>query len=193
MGAWNGWWHVNGNTYGTWLRGDPRGWRARHHREHVEGDYKNPPPDGQYEQLHRRSRRLMKRPPVRLSPEASEIACREIAASLKRHGVSVIAVSVDDHHFHLLAKFPDAQQPLPMGVSRRDAKTALGLVRHMVGMAKKDSARAVSDAGVVETGGIWAVRARCLPVKDRSHQVNVYRYIVGHGSRRAAVWTYRDG
>lgn len=44
--AWNAWYHVLTNTYGTWLRGDRRGWRERHHRKHVEGDYKNPPKPG---------------------------------------------------------------------------------------------------------------------------------------------------
>ena len=29
---WNDWYHCNGNTYGTWLRGDPRGFRERRHR-----------------------------------------------------------------------------------------------------------------------------------------------------------------
>ena len=49
MGAWNGWYHVNGNTYGTWLPGDERGWRSRHHKVHVNGDYKNPPPPGAHD------------------------------------------------------------------------------------------------------------------------------------------------
>ena len=44
--AWNGWYHVTANTYGTWLRGDPRGWRERHHRKHVEGDYQTRPVPG---------------------------------------------------------------------------------------------------------------------------------------------------
>ena len=34
--AWNGWYHVTGGTYGTWLRGDGRGWRDRKHRTHVD-------------------------------------------------------------------------------------------------------------------------------------------------------------
>lgn len=40
---WNDWYHIMCHTYGTWLPGDPRGFRTRHHREHVEGDYKSPP------------------------------------------------------------------------------------------------------------------------------------------------------
>jgi hypothetical protein len=35
--AWNDWYHVVSHVYGSWLRGDPRGWRAVDHREHVEG------------------------------------------------------------------------------------------------------------------------------------------------------------
>ena len=44
--AWHGWFHIIGNTYGTWVRGDPKGFRTLHHREHIEGDYKHPPPPG---------------------------------------------------------------------------------------------------------------------------------------------------
>ena len=40
MKPWNFWYHVGSNTKGTWLTGDPRGFRSRHHREHVEGDYR---------------------------------------------------------------------------------------------------------------------------------------------------------
>ena len=41
--AWNNWYHCVGSTYGSWLRGDPRGFSTFRHREHVEGDYRSPP------------------------------------------------------------------------------------------------------------------------------------------------------
>ena len=66
---WNHWYHCTASTYGTWLRGDPRGWRARHHREHVEGDYRNPPPPGTYAPMLAQSKKLMKRPAVHLPNE----------------------------------------------------------------------------------------------------------------------------
>src|SRR4029079_6566514 len=47
---WNAWYHVTNHVCGSWVRGDPRGWRSRHHREHVDGDYKNPPPTGEVRQ-----------------------------------------------------------------------------------------------------------------------------------------------
>lgn len=171
---WNDWYHINGNTYGTWLRGDPRGWRARHHREHVEGDYKNPPPPGTYDVLHQYSQRLMTRPPVYLSTNATQHACQVMSDSLRYHKIETLAVAVDDHHYHILARFPDRQP------------------RKWVGIAKKRSARALSEAQLVETGGVWAVRCRCLPIHDREHQINCYRYISNHASRGAAVWTFKD-
>ena len=63
MSPWNDWYHTTAHTYGTWLRGDARGWRARHHREHVDGDYRNPPPKGKYDALYQYSKSLMKRDP----------------------------------------------------------------------------------------------------------------------------------
>src|SRR5687767_9614879 len=67
MSPWNDWYHCTAHTYGTWLRGDPRGWRARRHREHVEGDYRHPPPNGTYDALHAYSKSLMKRNPVKIN------------------------------------------------------------------------------------------------------------------------------
>lgn len=170
MEPWRDWYHVNGNTYGTWLRGDERGWRARHHREHVIGDYKSPPPKGMYDALKARSRSLMTRPEVHLSPRARRLACETFAHSLEIDGVQAVAICIDDHHFHTLARFPD-----------HDPRT-------WIGRAKRRSAKALSDAGLVERGGVWAIRCRCLPVKDRDHQVAVARYIIGHARRGSAVW-----
>ena len=66
MRGWNGWYHCTCNTYGTWLRGDPRGWRTRHDRERVEGDYRHPSKPGTWERTYQRSGQLMTRSPVRL-------------------------------------------------------------------------------------------------------------------------------
>jgi len=58
--------------------GIPRGWRAQHHREHVEGDYKKPPPPGMYERLHARSRALMKREAVWIAADLRPIVVAAI-------------------------------------------------------------------------------------------------------------------
>ncbi len=172
MRAWNSWYHVSGHTYGSWLRGDPRGWRARHHREHVDGDYKNPPPRGTYDTLHARSKKLMKRAPVALTPQARRLACDVFAEALTFHRLEPLAISVDGRHYHVLARFRDDRP------------------RHWIGIAKTRSARALSDAGLVPRGGVWAVRCKCLPINDRPHQVTVFKYILKHGHKGAAVWSF---
>ena len=54
------WFHCTVHTYGAWLHGSARGFRTRHHREHIEGDYKNPPPQGMYDDKLQRSKELLK-------------------------------------------------------------------------------------------------------------------------------------
>src|SRR5436190_19615284 len=106
MEAWNGWLHCSGSTYGTWLRGDPRGWRAQRHREHCEGDYKNPPDPDEFRNLFERSKRLMKKSGVTLTRKAREAACRKMLSALQFHGVQVIALCVGGRHWHGLLKCP---------------------------------------------------------------------------------------
>jgi REP element-mobilizing transposase RayT len=179
MRAWNDWYHVNGNTHGTWLPGDPRGWRARHHKVHVDGDYRNPPPAGQDAGLHEHTERAMVSPTVHLTPTARRAACDEMVHSLQRHGVEIVAISVDDHHFHILARFTN---------EHADETRIEDFIRKLVGIAKKDSARALSEAGLVKPGGVWATRFRFLSISSREHQVRVAEYIADHAKRGAAIW-----
>src|SRR6188508_1399655 len=86
---WGDWYHIMCHTYGTWLPGHPKGFRTRHHREHVDGDYKNPPPKGKYDKLWKRSRELMKRDPVYLTPEQRERAVAEFVRAFKKWGIEL--------------------------------------------------------------------------------------------------------
>ena len=169
---WNNWYHCNGNTYGTWLRGDPRGFRERHHRRHVEGDYKKPPPPGKHDAMLERSRNLLKRAPIHLDKEQRRIAADAIVTKLLKDSIDVIAVSVDDHHFHLLARFPDHRP------------------RHWIGRAKKHASELLTNFQL--KGRVWAQGCRSLPITDRHHQINTYEYIIGHRKQGAGVWTFRD-
>jgi hypothetical protein len=71
---WNFWYHVGGNTKSTWLHGDRRGFRTRHHREHIEGDYRHPPPRGMCDQESRIAR-ASESPPVILDREQCLVMC----------------------------------------------------------------------------------------------------------------------
>jgi hypothetical protein len=173
---WNFWFHITGSTYGAWLRGDPRGWRTRHHREHVEGDYKNPPRPEDSAPVLARSRVLMReQEPVRLSPAARRLACGVFARALAYHQIDTVAIAICATHYHVLARFRD-----------RDP-------RKWIGIAKSRSARHLSEAGLCEPGGVWALRCRCWPIRDRDHQVAAAQYILRHAREGAATWRLGAG
>ena len=168
---WNHWYHCTASTYGTWLRGDPRGWRARHHREHVEGDYRNPPPPGTYAAMLAQSKKLMKRPAVHLPNEVRTLVLNEFVSKLQSFELDVVIAALDDHHLHILARFPHHNP------------------RHHLGIAKKHTSHILREfQGGLSDGGIWSKRSKCIPIRNRAHQVNVARYIHAHKNKGASVW-----
>jgi len=168
------WFHVIMGTYGSWLYGDPRGFRTRHHREHVEGDYKNPPPAGRYNAQLTRSRRLLKQPPVVLSKDWRPVIGGAVRDKLLAAGAQVLCVSMSGQHCHYLAKMPPG--PVP---------------RKWTGMAKRHSHFIADGRGW--SGLLWAVRCKVGPVRDRPHQLNTYAYILDHVCEGAWVWDFRRG
>lgn len=173
MSAWNGWYHVTGGTYGTWLRGDPRGWRDRKHREHVEGDYRSPPPQGKYDALLEHVRASLKQPPVKLRPDQRAIAGQAMVEKLIELDVEVLALSLDAVHYHALVRFGG------------------GSARLLVGRAKKHAYHGLCGSG--HQGKVWAKRCRVQPIQSRAHQVRVYRYVLDHGKKGAWVWSFKQG
>jgi hypothetical protein len=173
MDAWNHWYHVDGHTYGTWLPGDPRGWREKKHRRHVDGDYRHPPPPGTGEALHNRSRGLLKHPPVRLDAPQRECAGRAPVEMLTFQEVELLVLSMDAIHYHLLGRFRDRQ------------------VRRRVGRAKKHAWHRLR--GRWRVAKVWQKLCNVTPIADRGHQANVFRYIRSHGQKGAWVWTFRQG
>ena len=189
MRPWMNWMHCTGSTYGAWLRGDPRGWRARDHREHVEGDYRNPPPKGAYDELFERSKQSMKRPGVVLSWEARVVACRTMVEALNYHEVQVAELIVGGRHWHALARFfplsEDAWRSIEMQCLSKNREP-----RHLMGIAKKESARALSKLGLVEPGGVWARGCGRRYVKNEGHfNYLVEKYLPDHARRGAAVYS----
>ena len=113
------------------------------------------------------------------------LICREIFASLARRDVEVIQLCVSATHFHVLCRFT----PLPAStVTANPDPPPDRSSRHLIGIAKKDSARALSESGLRPEGGLWAVRSKCKPIRNRSHQIRVARYILAHYTHDAAVW-----
>ena len=168
------WFHCTTHTYGAWLYGDPRGFRTRHHREHVEGDYTNPPPKGTYDSLFERSKRLLKQPPVVLTLEWRGVIGEALRERLVELGVELLAISVSGQHVHFQGRMPDSKP------------------RDWIGLAKKHAWFIARDHGW--TTRVWAKRSKAKPIKDREHQTNTFWYIYKHSKKEQAwVWTFLHG
>src|SRR5581483_6382071 len=100
------WYHLLATTYGAWLYGDARGFRTRHHREHVEGDYRNRPSPGAYESLAQRSKLSLKQAVVTIRRELRPVVGKAIIEKLRKLGALLVTVSVGGQHLHVLAKLP---------------------------------------------------------------------------------------
>jgi hypothetical protein len=180
------------NTYGTWLPGDPRGFRTRGHREHVEGDYRRPPVED-YSARHAAAKGRMRREAVWLSEEARAVAVEAVVERLREVGCEVLAAAVSANHLHVLLRVESpriARRGLCAGNRVREGLDPLP--RHVLGLAKKHSAHVLRSRGLVEPGGVWAKRGKVVPIGDRGHQVNVFHYIVRHAREGAAVWSIRE-
>jgi hypothetical protein len=166
------WFHCTTHTYGAWLYGDPRGFRTRHHREHVEGDYKNPPPKGTYDWQHQRSKKLLKQAPVALSREWRPVVGAALVEMLLRLEAQLLCLSMGGQHCHLLAKMPPGPAP-----------------KEWIGRAKKHSHFLANEREWA--GKLWAVGSKVIPVRDRGHQLNVFNYILDHAREGAWIWDFR--
>jgi len=165
------WCHIIITTYGAWLPGDARGFRTRHHREHVVGDYKNPPPPGMYAKQERRSRQLLSQSPVFLAPEWRPRVGRALWQEMTRLGAWLMAVGVAAQHAHLLVKLPRARR------------------RQWTGRAKRHATLVLRDHGWV--GKLWAVRSKPVVIRDRAHQVRAFEYILRHADEGAWVGVWK--
>ncbi|MBL4702155.1 MAG: hypothetical protein JKX85_12955 [Phycisphaeraceae bacterium] len=105
--AWHNFYHCIGSTYGTWLRGDRRGFRTHQHRQHVQGDYKQPPPQGLFEPIFEYSKQTLKHPPVKLTSQQRKILCHALIQQLQDDHAQPIVLAIAENHFHLLARFPE--------------------------------------------------------------------------------------
>ena len=172
MSAWNGWYHVNGNTYGTWVPGDPRGWRERHHRYHVPGDYRKPPPKGHKTGLYRHSRKLLVQPPVHLSNQQCRIAGEAIVEKLTQLEIELLVVCLNEIHYHILGRFGRKQ------------------IRQQMGLAKLTAYHRLRRRWQV--GKVWQRLCNVTPITSRAHQLRVFEYVRKHENGGAWVWTFRD-
>ena len=163
------WFHCIVSTYGSWLPGDPRGFRTRHHREHVAGDYKSPPPVGAYENFHAANQQALTQAVTTIPPPMRKIIGEALRDRLQKQGGEVLAIACGGQHAHVQVQLSDGDARKPLGY----AKQAATSVTHQAGFV----------------GKLWAVRGTLVRIRDRVHQERVYRYILEHASEGAWVWS----
>lgn len=166
------WRHVIINTKGSWLHGDPRGFRSREHRIHSSGDYNHPPPEAEHRLLHDYMRRKCPGA-VTLSAHLRVPVLRKLVGRLKKEPFEVLTGSVGEQHAHLLVRLPDN----------------LPVIRAIVGRCKRDACEAVKHE---MTGSIWSAGGDFVPVETREHHRRVYRYIYEEQEPQACTWSYKD-
>lgn len=167
------WYHIILNTRGTWLPGDPRGFRTRKHRVHSSGDYKHPPPQGEHAGLHEHTHRISS-PPVIINPSLRPIVGQALLHKLQTQTHPVIAICVGSNHAHLLAELPDDRER----------------VKHLAGTWKQAASHRVrTDL----PGKLWASGCDPIPIRDKSHHTRTFQYILRHEREGAWVWSFRDG
>ncbi|MDY7107662.1 MAG: hypothetical protein SYC29_03405 [Planctomycetota bacterium] len=160
--------HAICTLYGNWPPGDPRGWRSRRHKRHSSGDYKDPPPPGEHEGLHRHARSSMTTAPARLRPDQYPLVGRAFLWKRNALGCSARILSCGPTHLHVLFDGPAG-----------DATPVLG-------KCKQYSSLKLAD----HRGQLWGERAKIIRVRDLPHARNTFAYIRDHALKEGA-WIWR--
>ncbi|MBA3313305.1 MAG: hypothetical protein H0T47_08460 [Planctomycetaceae bacterium] len=167
------WHHVVLTTYGAWLDGDPRGFRTKNHRKHIEGDHKHPPRPGSYKGRLRGSQELLSQEPVAFDAAWRSIVGNALRTACFDLDIELLAIAVSRQHVHL------------------QMRTPFGRARHVAGILKNHAGYSMKQRGW--TGKLWAKRSKAVPIRTRDHQVKVFRYIMRHAYEDAWVWHWKRG
>jgi len=95
---------VTWTTYGSWLQGDNRGYVK--HGKIIQSN----------QQLLLTNRRLQKMKTIKLNPEQRKIVYRAILNEARRMDQKIEAISICEHHVHIVAR--PCQESIPQIVSR---------------------------------------------------------------------------
>ena len=157
--------HIQINTYCSWLKGDRRGFRSKHHEIHSSGDYRNPPPSAERAGLRKHFEQLKKNE-VTIARELRPAIGRAIHDELRECGIRVLAIAIVivNVHAHLIVELPDDKR----------------VIRQIIGEVKRWL-----------TGKVWSRGEAAKPVDDRPYLINVIEYIIYDQGADAWTWCYR--
>ncbi|MCY2923937.1 MAG: hypothetical protein NT031_00590, partial [Planctomycetota bacterium] len=122
----------------------------------VEGDYKNPPPLGAWDTLHKESQASLKGSPIIIPASLRETVGRACLEQFAKEGAEVFCLSVGGQHVHVAFEGPS------------------GDVRPMIGRVKKVSSHRIRTQ---MPGRVWAGGGKILRATDERHWANVLRYV----------------
>jgi hypothetical protein len=165
------WRHCVVNARCSWLRGDKRGFRSRHHKIHSSGDYKRPPPEEEHAGL-RAYHEKRSGAGVKFDLDLRIIILTWFIRKLLALDYRVIAASIGEEHLHILVELPwDLDQ-----------------IREIMGKCKQRASHAVRGR---LPGTIWSGGGEFKWVKEKRHFHNIYRYIRTKQEPGTVVWSHR--
>ena len=163
------WFHIIWTTYGTWLPGDPRGFRSRDHRIHSSGNVRRPPPPGEHAGLRGYARRTMRGEPVILTPAERGKVLESLLEKIGSIELLTDTLAVSATHVHLLSRC------LP-----GDLDSIISRLRRHASHAMRDSL----------PGQVWSRGKHIVELRDNGHAGNIHNYILDHARKEnASVWT----
>lgn len=167
------WVHLTIGTYASWLPGDPRGWRSRNHKTHSSGDYHQPPPNGEHEELHHYSKRISSG--AIAIPKVTRGGIGEkLVEQFRKLGHDLRVLSVGGMHVHGLIELPLSEK----------------VAKHEVGRCKQAAALLVSGQFKPR---LWARDCGMKLIRDADHFGRVVKYIKDHEQEGAWVWLSVEG
>ena len=165
------WRHVILHTKNSWLHGDERGFRDRHHRIHSTGDSKNTPPKIEHEGLRRWSQNRAG-DPVLLSKDLRPLIVKAFVDRLMKESFEVLTLTCSETHIHCLSKLP-SDLPTTKDLVGRCKRNACGAVHHIL------------------PGPLWSAGGSYKPIRNYDHHKNAYDYITTDQEPGTFVWTYK--
>jgi REP element-mobilizing transposase RayT len=166
------WRHCIINTLNTWLHGDPRGFRSRNPEIQSSGDYKSPPPPGEYRKLHEYFEEHAGEE-VHIAYRLRAIIGQAILVYLRSLGYRVLAIAVGKVHAHIVVELPKDK----------------ARVKEIIGEAKHKSSRAVTKW---MPGKVWGAGGEFVVCWEKSHLQNAFEYVIYDQGAGAWTWSYRD-
>ena len=112
----------------------------------------------------------MKYDRVRISKPFREFVLSLIIERLALEQIECVCASLNSSHLHMLARFHDNNP------------------RHWIGRAKYHASMECKTIDGLPHDGLWAKRSKAEPVKNRSHQVKTFKYILDHRNEGAFVY-----